>query len=82
MSILEIGKRDTVHDVGVDGTSALVAVLDRIDETGDELLLVLVGEVGIGLAGRRIAGRMVVRDHERVCAPFESLLEHVTGKCR
>ena len=49
MSILEIGERDTVHDVGVDGTGALVAVFDRVDETGDELLLVFVGEVRICL---------------------------------
>ena len=40
------------------------------------------GEVEIGLAGRRITGRMIVGDHERVCAPLQRLFEYVTGEGR
>lgn len=48
-SILKVGRDDTVHDVCVDVTGALVTLLDRIDEGVEELLLVLVGEIGVGV---------------------------------
>ena len=48
-SILKVRRDDTVHDVGVDVTGALVTLLDRIDEGVEELLLLLVGEIGVGV---------------------------------
>ena len=40
------------------------------------------GELEVGLAGRGVARRMVVRDHDGHRAPLERLFEYVAGERR
>lgn len=40
------------------------------------------GELDVGLTGRGVAGRMVVRDHDCHRAPLERLFEYIAGERR
>lgn len=63
----------------VDGDDEMVEKLDlgdfaELDEAA--------GEVEVGFAGFKIAGRVVVCDHHRLRAPLERALFYVLAWCR
>ena len=40
------------------------------------------GKIEVGFAGLEVAGRVVVRDHDGVCAPLERAVFYVLAWCR